>query len=176
MIFYQILSTNSFNKCIKISLENLYIGTWRVTGLNSKYIKAWISLTDTLCYTLIESEKVIEIIIAQVFPWEGPSYKMGGFFFSSCTNHPLAPSMHAQDISMCVKWDSVLNRSSEHLAAWDTVSKGICIRCIKLRDHKNEFCHLLYMKSLYQMYTLFIFRPTVKDGKQTVLFHQRLTN
>ena len=55
-------------------------------------------------------------------------------------------------------------------------NKGICIQCIKLRDHKNEFCHLLYMKSLYQMYTLFIFRPTVKDGKQTVLFHQRLTN
>ena len=75
-------STNSFNKCIKISLENLYIGTWRVTGLNSKYIKAQISLTDTLCHTLIESEKVIEIIIGQVFPREGPSYKMGGVFFS----------------------------------------------------------------------------------------------
>ena len=64
------------------------------------------------------AQKVIEIIIAQVFPWEGPSYKMGKvFFFSSGTNHPLAPSMHAQDISMCVKWVSVLNQSSEHLAA-----------------------------------------------------------
>ena len=126
---------NSFNKCIKISLENLYIGTWRVTGLNSKYIKAQISLTDTLCHTLIESEKVIEIIIAQVFPREGASYKMGRvFFFSSGTNHPLAPSMHAQ-ISMRVTWVSVLNQSTEHMAAWDTVSKGICIRCIKLRDH-----------------------------------------
>ena len=72
--------------------------------LNSKYIKAQISLTDTLCHTLVEREKVIEIIIAQVFPWEGPSYKMGRvFFFSSGTNHPLAPSMHAQDIStVCV--------------------------------------------------------------------------
>ena len=52
-----------------------------MTGLNSKYIKVQISLTDTLCHTLIESEKVIEIIIAQVFPREGPSYKMGRVFF-----------------------------------------------------------------------------------------------
>ena len=39
--------------------------------------------------------------------------------------------------------------------AWDTVSKGICIRCIKLSDHKNKFCHLLYAKTLYLMHTLF---------------------
>ena len=43
----------------------------------------------------------------------------------------------------------------EQLVAWDTVSKGICIRCIKLSDHKNKFCHLLYAKTLYQMHTLF---------------------
>ena len=84
--------------------------------------------------------------------------------------------MDAQDIRVCVKWVSVLNQSTEHMAAWDMVSKGICIRGIKLGDHKNEFCHLLYMKTLYQMHRLFTFRPTVKDGEQTVKFHQRLTN
>ena len=45
----------------------------------------------------------------------------------------------------CVKWVSVLNQSTEDVVAWDMVSKGICIWCIKLRDHKNEFCQLLYI-------------------------------
>lgn len=138
----------SFIKCIKISLENLYIGTWRVTGLNSKYIKAQISLTDTLCHTLVEREKVIEIIIAQVFPWEGPSYKMGRVFFFLFWHKSPSGTFNAcarYKYGMCVKWVSVLNQSTEHLVAWDMVSKGICIWCIKLRDHKNEFCQLLYI-------------------------------
>ena len=62
------------------------------------------------------------------------------------------------------------------MAASKTVSKDICIRCIKFSDLKNESCHLLYAKSLYQIHLLFISRPTVKDGEQTVQFLQRLTN
>ena len=73
-----------------------------------------------------------------------PSYKMGRF--SSGTNRPLAPLTRAQDIRVCcVKWVNVPNHSTEHVAAWDMVSKGISIRF------------------------------TIKDGEQTVQFRQRLT-
>ena len=58
-----------------------------------------------------------------------PSYKMGRVSFCSGTNRPLAPSARAQDIRVCcVKWVSVPNQSTGHMAAWDMVSKGICIR------------------------------------------------
>ena len=63
------------------------------------------------------------------FHGNDPSYKMGRVSFCSGTNRPLAPSARAQDIRVCcVKWVSVPNQSTGHMAAWDTVSKGICIR------------------------------------------------
>ena len=81
------------------------------------------------------------------FHGNDPSYKMGRVCFSSGTNRPLTPLARAQDIRVCcVKWVSVPNHSTEHVAAWDMVSKGISIRF------------------------------TIKDGEQTIQFRQRLTN
>ena len=41
-------------------------------------------------------------------------------------------------------------------SAWlPEMSKVIWIRWIKLSDHKNEFCHFLYAKTLHQLHTLF---------------------
>ena len=68
-------------------------------------------------------------LLLRRFHGNDPSYKMGRVSFCSGTNRPLVPSVRAQDIRVCcVKWVSVPNQSTGHMAAWDTESKGICVR------------------------------------------------
>ena len=81
--------------------------------------------------------------------------KEWAWFFSG-VNRPFAHTVHTQDMSM----RKIGQRTKpEHMAALNTVRKAICIRCVKLSDHKNEFCHFSYSKTLYQMHTLFFSRP-----------------
>ena len=92
--------------------------------------------------------------IARAFPWERPSKRVGLVF--SGANRPVAHTAHTQDMSM----RKIGQRTKpEHMAALNTVRKAICVRCVKLSDHKNEFCHFSYAKTLYQMHTLFFSRP-----------------
>ena len=93
--------------------------------------------------------------------------------FFSGANRPVAHTAHTQDMST----RKIGQRTKpEHMAALNTVSKAICIRCVNLSDHKNEFCNFLYSKTLYQMHTLFFSRPTVQDGERTVQFNQWVIN
>ena len=51
-------------------------------------------------------------------PWEQLSYKIGRVFFvPHGTNFSLAPSMCVQDIRVCLKSVSILNQSTEYIAA-----------------------------------------------------------
>ena len=90
------------------------------------------------------------LIIARAFPWELPSRRVGLFFFSGA-NRPLAHTAHTQDMSM----RKIVQRTKpEHMAALNTVRKAICVRCVNLSDHKNEFCHFLYSKILYNAHAV----------------------
>ena len=124
---------------------------WRLgTNLRKKYAFTFIQHSRSM-YWLISTQgcdpKASKFpLLLRRFHGNDPSYKMGRVCFSSGTNRPLAPLARAQDIRVCcVKWVSVANHSTKHVAAWDTVSKGISIRF------------------------------TIKDGEQTVQFRQRLT-
>ena len=132
----------------------LYTGIFKVwclgNNLREKYAFTFIQHSRSM-YWLISTHAYnpeaskFPLLLGR-FQGNDPSYKMGRVCFSSGTNRPLAPLTRAQDIRVCcVKWVNVPNHSTEHVAAWDMVSKGISIRF------------------------------TIKDGEQTVQFRQRLT-
>ena len=96
---------------------------WRLgTNLHKKYAFTFIQHSRSM-YCLISTEAYnpeaskFPLLLGR-FRGNDPSYKMGRVCFSSGTNRPLAPLARAQDIRVCcVKWVSVPNHSTEHMAA-----------------------------------------------------------
>ena len=64
------------------------------------------------------------------------------FFFFHHKSASMAPWTHAQDIRVCVNFRKLgQNSKPEHIADGEQKKK--------VSDQKNEFCHSLYLKTLY---------------------------
>ena len=126
---------------------------WRLgTNLRKKYAFTFIQHSRSM-YCLISTEAYnpeaskFPLLLGR-FHGNDPSYKMGRVCFSSGTNRPLAPLARAQDTRVCcVKWVSVPNHSTEHMAAWDTVSRGISTR-FTIKDGEQEIDYKLFWVNL----------------------------